>query len=398
MIEFGDGFNIIKEMGGGNNMTSEKVNIFDFATSELSHDAILCYILGSYKKDKDDNEEAIVSRRMFTKMIHPNEELDYLKDNEIKIEKIQKQFPLKGKFKGFIDITVKVEIDSQKFIIIIEDKIHTFDHGNQLKKYKESIYNDEELSAYTKVFVFITLGLKSMKYFESINSDKDKSNNWVIIDRQMITKVVESYEKNDSSIISQYRRFLQSLNEKSSLFRKIPVNEWADEMSQSFFMTLDDSGISRGIVGYGWGKVNNQRGGFQGYWYNFSDYKTFSYENKIIKYRIYQQLEFSSYKKRIALKIELRLEDLKLFDTKIEKIGSEIAKHVIGICKVESKEDKKTTVKRIQHIFTKTQIREGKHMTIGDYVLDQKDNTYYRDLIKLMLVLNDSIKGYIEKL
>lgn len=380
-------------------MTSNQVNIFKYATSELSHDAILCYILSSYAADE---EERTVSRRMLAAMIAPDRDLNCLLHSKIKTIEIEKQFPVtensveksKEKIKGFIDILVKVEFDNdnEKYALIIEDKIHTFDHGNQLQKYQNYVSKSSDLKDFSKIYVFVTLGLKSLKYFDQINKRNSDRNKWNIIDREAITKIVERYKGSKVSIIGQYRDFLLSLNNNSSMYSFKPVKDWSDEMSQNFFMTLENekSRIDE-IDGWGWGFVNNQSGGFQGYWYNKSDILKYSIDGHGIKYFIYQQLEFSKTRKRVALKISFDLENNKIINKK-DKIRIKIANEITSDLKIEKDSDSNHHKRE----FKKTIIREGNYMTIGEFVFDDDIDFKADDVRRSMIDLNRLYFSYLK--
>ena len=128
-------------------------NIFKFITKEISHDSFICWILNWLEMPQTpENNDVINFSKNFLKQIikdSKNKELENLLEKDFKI-KIFKQFKKKFNNKDYIDVDVLVVIES-KYIIIIEDKINTGIHDNQIERYKKGImklYNDGLLSEY----------------------------------------------------------------------------------------------------------------------------------------------------------------------------------------------------------------------------------------------------------
>ena len=298
-------------------MTSNKVNIFDFATSELSHDAILCYILSSFNSDVKGDR--IISRKLLSHMI--GEDINYTdqidcinfdyendaysrSENDRKNKRIYnfliKQKPIYdtnslSKVLGFIDIFAELKIKDKNYSFIIEDKIEANEHGNQLKNYKLA----EEDKNENPLFVFITFGLKSKKFLSKLMNE-----GWKIIDKDgLITLFTEVNYEDCSDIIKQYFDYLSAYNMRKEVFKEKtrPINKWSGEGRQGFFSFLEDrdekAQVKMNIVA--WEYVPNQRGGFMGCWFSFLD----EVKEEKVKYTPYLQLELSDFVNRIALKI-----------------------------------------------------------------------------------------------
>jgi hypothetical protein len=100
--------------------TPKTPNLFDWATSELSQDAFICWLLSWANHPKNDGLYR-TARMLVTEMT--NDKLSTFKKIEIK-----KQLN-RADVVCFID---------EKDILIIEDKTGTREHSGQLKKYAES--------------------------------------------------------------------------------------------------------------------------------------------------------------------------------------------------------------------------------------------------------------------
>ena len=101
----------------------EQPNIFDYATSELSQDAFICYLLafGMDKYKKSYPREFKIAHLFLEKCgIPANEE----------ILEIRKQY---------LDIDVLAVTSSH--LLIVEDKTGTKEHSNQIVKYVQALKN-----------------------------------------------------------------------------------------------------------------------------------------------------------------------------------------------------------------------------------------------------------------
>ena len=110
-----------------------KPNIFNYATGELTNDAMICWML-DWASSNDERYKNLSQDilRLFT-------DNKYLFVDFINIKKQYKN----------IDILVEVN-DSE--VIVIEDKVYTSHHSNQLIKYMEIIENDEILFGLEKYY------------------------------------------------------------------------------------------------------------------------------------------------------------------------------------------------------------------------------------------------------
>jgi hypothetical protein len=110
----------------------KKPNIFKYATSELSQDAFIAWLLEWASPENKLQDELLYKIG-----------LDFLgsllaKQN-ILIDKISK-LEIKTQYNK-IDVFVSFTMQNKKFGIIIEDKVFTSNHSGQLKKYKSFIEN-----------------------------------------------------------------------------------------------------------------------------------------------------------------------------------------------------------------------------------------------------------------
>ena len=103
----------------------EKVNLFQYATSELSQDAFICWLLAHGKK-KHQKEDSLLCACA----------LDFIRqipglEHATQIDEIKRQY---------LKIDVLVIVDG--IHIIIEDKTYTNVHGDQIAVYKDKLVKE----------------------------------------------------------------------------------------------------------------------------------------------------------------------------------------------------------------------------------------------------------------
>jgi len=250
-----------------------KPNIFTYATSELSQDAIICYLLEWAKiENKKLNENLHNLAVTFLDSL-----FDKFKDIEkpIKYSKIE----IKKQYKN-IDILC---IINDKYSIIIEDKTNTKNHSDQLNRYFEKIENDFDSTKILPIY---------FKTGDQSNYDNVKNDNYVVYLRKDFLKVlVDSTYKND--IIENYTDYLQTIEDSINSYKIIPIEKWSWNAWKGFYIKLKEK-LNDG----NWDYVSNRQGGFLGFWWDWNDTET---------YHIYLQIETSWKKDKYVGRIKVKL-------------------------------------------------------------------------------------------
>lgn len=317
----------------------EKNNIFNFATSELSQDAFLCWFINwiNYK----DSEPVL-----------------YKKAKEFIDTMLKRFLPIEYKkvdiYKQFHNIDVMCIIND-KWIIIIEDKTGTSEHDDQINTYKKNILklNDDSLPK----------GLKEeditcvyYKIYEECGTNKNAD---VVFDREAILNILKSDDiKND--IYCDYYDRIKQIDEEANQYKKLPISDWSGYNYPAFFKHLEKTLIPD----CGWGYVPNRSGGFWGlWWHSIGDkFAGTKYDNAIDD--MYLQFEDS----KLAVKCTARDE----FTTELRW---KIYEYFLKACLVKGLS------------FTKRAFHPGKYMTIGYVEYNQKN---YEDAIKKMEEIMDN--------
>ena len=255
----------------------QKPSIFKYATSELSQDAIICYIL----------EWAKIENKKENKQLH-NLAINFIDSLFEKFENIKK--PLKYEK---IDIKKQYEnidvlcIINDKYSIIIEDKTNTKNHSNQLKRYVDKVkvdFSDTEILP-----IYFKTGDQS-NYINVIN------NGYKLYLREDFLKVLKLHITNND-ILDDYTNYLQDIDNSIKSYQILPITQWHYNSWKGFFIEL-----RKNLNDGNWEYVPNARGGFLGFWWNW---------NCNDEYHIYLQIDHSI--ARITFKLYTKPE------TKIEK-------------------------------------------------------------------------------
>lgn len=217
-------------------------NIFEFATSELSQDAMFAWLL-SWADDKYLTEDAELCRlgKAFVAL------LTGMASNDVHNVKVGRQWE---------HIDVWAEINDDTFLLI-EDKTGTSIHDGQLQRYRqiaEDYYRDTRLNIRC---TYVKTHNESQHVLEYIRSEKYNT-----FSREDILSVLNAYEGNHQLVID-YRSRLIDMSAWTNNYKTMSVGDWKWYEWQGFYMDLE----SRLDTGK-WHYVANPSGGFQCFWWH----------------------------------------------------------------------------------------------------------------------------------
>ena len=223
-------------------------NVFDFATSELSQDAVLCYIF-SWADDKylsTDKGLCNVAKEMLSLFAG-------IPTNEIHNVSVGRQWK---------NIDIWVEINDDAFLII-EDKTSTTIHDNQLERYKAIVENEYSGKRDKLSFAYFKTENEPLNILKQI-----KSIGYIPISRAQVLNVLRPYSlsKTNEKFITDYVAYLENIETATQEYKTKPVNEWTWYQWQGFFKRLE-----KDIDVESWDYVANPNGGFLGLWWHFED-------------------------------------------------------------------------------------------------------------------------------
>jgi len=222
-------------------------NIFSFATSELSQDAMFAYLIKwADPQNMDIDKEMCQLGQSFLKLLTSPEELIF---NSVEV----------GRQWRNIDIWVEINNDT---ILIIEDKTNTSIHDNQLDRYRAIIEEEYKGKRNIQLFSYVKTGNEPKAVIEEI-----KKKGYKTINRAQILAVLNTYRGNNP-IVLNYKDSLQALEDATNSYIYFPIDKWNGDAWQGFYMEIE-----KHCNDIKWGYVPNPSGGFWGAWWHFKDPK-----------------------------------------------------------------------------------------------------------------------------
>lgn len=225
----------------------DQPNIFDYATSELSQDAFLCYMLafGKEKYKKNFPNEYIMAHMFLEKCgIDKNEE----------IISIQRQ----------VD-NIDVLVTTQNYILIIEDKTYTDEHDDQIIRYVRNMRSHSKKNTSDKKIKVCYFKTGNYVYgYKSSDCSILPQNDCCSLKRRDMLDILK--DKCSGNIIFEnfYRR-LNSVDERVKACDDSDITTWnCEKWFDYLYNTLQGHNFN-----IGW--VPNASGGFYGCWFDWCD-------------------------------------------------------------------------------------------------------------------------------
>lgn len=249
----------------------KRPNIFNFATSELSQDAFITWLIHWANKDL-----ALVDKELY------NCAVEFVRsvigeDQSYEIETIEA-----GRQWKDIDVWAKVNND---YFIAIEDKKGTTEHSGQLKKYAE--FSRSHFKETDMKIILVYFKMEEQGKYSTIEEAGYKN-----FSRELMMSILEKYENKNThgnNIILDYYSYLKELDDNINSYKVLPIDKWHRYSWVGFF-----SNLQRHLNG-NWGYVSNASGGFLGFWWYWNNKKL-----KEDEFNFYLQLEYN----KLVFKIE----------------------------------------------------------------------------------------------
>jgi transcriptional regulator with XRE-family HTH domain/uncharacterized protein YktA (UPF0223 family) len=219
-------------------------SLFDFATSELSQDAILCWLLSWADRQYREADEAL--HKTALTLLHQLLTLHRI-DPPAECQSQEIRRPYKD-----LDILVLVNDD---IALLIEDKIDTSEHSDQLRRYLQIVRQDFPDRKLAPVF---------LKTGDQSNYGAVKTAGYARFGRRDLLDVLEDGEQRGvtNAIFRDYLCRLRRVEELSRSWDRVPARKWGRDRTRwaGFFMLLQER------LGAGeWKYVPTPSGGFMGF-------------------------------------------------------------------------------------------------------------------------------------
>lgn len=349
-------------------------NLFNYATSELSQDAFLCWLIAHGKsKYKSLKPLLYECAREFIRLFCDNQTFNDLE--------IRRQYQ---------KIDILVIIDGHYYII--EDKIFSSEHGGQINVYKNTLVEKDKIPI-DRIHCIYYKPIEECRQL-IIGADYN-------INRERMLSVLTKYSNSiKSDIFNDYVAYLNYIEERTLAYRgDKDMQDWdsyayrgllnhkmTDEREQQTVLLYDKNDINNKDK-IGWGYVPNRDGGFWGLWWNqllwdaISGTELFQgikVGKDTIEY-VYLQFEGVQGKERIAIKAKLNKakEERNKYKDEIREIRIKLEEYFQN--KLKEKEEivhhNDTTNNKIEfHVSTR---KPGESITVG-YISVNKNNFEYR--------------------
>ena len=228
-------------------------NLYRFATKELAQDATIAYIL-----EWADPEH----RKSYPRLHALGIELlrSLLRTQEVDLPPI-KTLHIETQVDR-IDILVQINANqnANRIILIIEDKVSTTEHSNQIKRHKEIVKEKYSGSYDYLVAVYLKTGNESREYLPP----KDKCGSFL---RRDVLDVLDGFQDTQNTIVDDFRIHLQRWEDSTNRWNSEHYREWKCEQwtCEGFYAALESMWREKGNR-CGWGYYSNPSGGFLACW------------------------------------------------------------------------------------------------------------------------------------
>lgn len=229
-------------------MTKDIPNIFSYATSELSQDAMIAWLLQWASPEyREADPDLHRTGKEFVRLLAG-------KSDDFHIESVDVG-------RQWENIDIWAEINDNTFLII-EDKTGTTIHDDQLERYKISVKREYSGKRTHLCYAYVKTSEEPRSVLMSIEQSGFKT-----ISRAEILRCLNGYRGNDTLMVS-YRKHLQGIEDSVMSYKTLPEKKWGWNAWQGFYKELE----SRVDID-SWGYVANPSGGFLGAWWHFIDEK-----------------------------------------------------------------------------------------------------------------------------
>lgn len=227
-------------------------NLFYFATSELSQDAFLCWLLSwAAAHNRDANPHLNDLAKSFMTLIYSRagQEVPTV-FSKVKVEK-----QVKG-----IDILCIVNND---VAILIEDKVGTEQHSQQLQRYKDHLL--KELKFDLEKIIPLYIQTREQSDYREV-----EEHGYHVIRRSDLLELFEGevgiIACTKSEILRNFSDYLRAIENDIQSYAVLPISKWTRNSWNSWIGFYSE--IQKHLQCGHWGYVANPAGGFFGYWWH----------------------------------------------------------------------------------------------------------------------------------
>jgi hypothetical protein len=200
-----------------------------------------------------------------------------------------------------IDVFVSFIMNGKSYGVVIEDKVHTIDHNNQLARYVDKV---KELNSKT---IIVPIYFKTGYQVNLTSIEINKYHHYTVKDLLKVLTITK-ISQIDNDVLTQYHNYIldketefDKADKDANSYLTAPLREWNWWTCTRFFHEYKKH------FNAGWGSVGNKREPLLAFWYGGSMFKMRDVEsNKLIDLEIYSDVQFSRGKIMLSYRIGLK--------------------------------------------------------------------------------------------
>lgn len=221
-------------------------NLFQYATSELSQDAMLCWLV-AWADPKAEAHDAGMHRLGLRFLDLLFQRSDRTRPDVRSVRVCRQKYN--------IDILAVV---NDEYTVLIEDKTFTREHSDQLRRYREIITQDEDLPS-DVLPIYVQTGEQSS------HRSVEEAGYAVVRRGDLLCLLAGALDAGcQHPVVLDFHAHLQAIDERIESYRTEELKKWDSLGWLGFYGALQD------VLDTGeWGYVANPTGGFHGYWWYF---------------------------------------------------------------------------------------------------------------------------------
>ena len=229
-------------------------NLYGFATKELAQDATIAYLLAW--ADPAYRESHPRLHTLGTELLR-----SLLQAQKVDLPQIE-TLCVKTQ-SDRIDIVVQINAGENGVLLLIEDKVNTQEHSNQIERYKEAAEEKYSGEYDRLVAVYLKTGNES----KASLPDEGTCGRFM---RRDLLDVLNGFQDTSNVIVDDFRTHLQNWEDDTNRWESVSYDEWEWTQWEGFYAEL----AHRWDDYCAWDYIANPAGGFLACWLSLEDIRT----------------------------------------------------------------------------------------------------------------------------
>ena len=243
-------------------------NLFDYATKELSQDAMICWMIAwaqTESTDKGTCEQALqhIGRSFVAALIAKH---NVAVTGEIRCPACPETVEIYQQDKA-IDVLARIQDGGETHVLLIEDKTGTSGDPETLNRYYETVRDGRTRLGDVSHQMIRPIYLKTGNQSCAKDTRIEGHTPFKIFNRKDFLEILSTY-RGTHPLMTDFRKHLQRLEDDFERFKSWRLQDdrasWPEGAWERFFRRLECE-----LEDADWGYVHNQKGGFLGLWWQW---------------------------------------------------------------------------------------------------------------------------------